>query len=228
MNTIKRWWRTEPAMTQIILGITVGIFLAEWLLFGNNGVALANLVGAKNNQAIVAGQWWRFITPIFLHMGLTHIVLNAVVIYFMGMQIEAMFGHWRMLAIYLLGGISGNVMSFALSNAQSVGASTAAFALFGAFLMVGESFWENPVIRQLSRQFLLLTVINLVFDVFSSGIDIWGHVGGLAGGFLIAYTVGVPRIGKISNVKRILATIVLVVAWLALLKMGFTNAKLTV
>lgn len=227
MQTIKRWWQTEPAMTQLILGLTVGIFLIEWLL-GDNVIAIANMLGAKNNQAIVAGQWWRLVTPIFLHMGLTHIALNAVVIYFMGIQIEAMFGHWRMLVIYLLGGISGNIMSFALSNDQSVGASTAAFALFGAFLMVGESFWENPVIRELTGRFLLLTVMNLVFDMFSTGIDIWGHVGGLAGGFLIGYMLGVPRIGKISTVKRIVATIFLVIAWVALLKLGFTNVKLTV
>ena len=228
MNTIKRWWQTEAAVTQIILAITVGIFLIEWLLLGDSGIMLFNSLGAKNNQAIVAGEWWRFITPMFLHMSLTHIALNAVVIYFMGIQIEAMFGHWRMLLIYFIGGISGNILSFALSNNQSVGASTACFALFGAFLMVGESFWENPVIRQLSGRFLLLTVMNLVFDMFSTGIDIWGHIGGLVGGFLIAYTLGVPRIGKISNVKRIVATVVLVIAWAALLKMGFTNTKLTV
>ncbi|MFC0424560.1 rhomboid family intramembrane serine protease [Lactiplantibacillus plajomi] len=228
MSVIKRWWQTEPAVTQVILAVTVAFFLIPWLLMGSQGIWLVNMMGLKNNQAIIAGEWWRFITPMFLHANLTHIALNAVVIYFMGVQIEAMFGHWRMLVIYLIGGISGNILSFALSNNQSLGASTACFALFGAFLMVGESFWENPVIRQLASRFLLLTVINLVFDLFSTGIDIWGHVGGAIGGFLIAYTLGVPRIGKISNLKRILATVVLVIAWVALLKMGFTNGELTV
>ncbi|MFC6180908.1 rhomboid family intramembrane serine protease [Lactiplantibacillus daowaiensis] len=220
---IKRWWHTQPAMTQLLLGVTIAVFLIEWLLGGSTVTAVLYYLGAKNDQAIIAGQWWRFITPIFLHMGLMHIAVNGVVIYFMGMQIEALFGHWRMLALYLLGGISGNVMSFALSPDQSVGASTAIFALFGAFLMVGESFWENPVIQQLTRQFLMLTVINLIFDLFSSGIDLWGHVGGLAGGFLLAYVVGVPRIGAIPKVKRILAAITIVIAWVALLKLGFTN-----
>jgi len=84
------------------------------------------------------------------------------------------------------------------------------------------------VIRQLTNQFLLLTVLNLVFDMFSNGIDIWGHIGGLAGGFLIGYMLGVPRIGKIAPIKRIVATIVLIVGLLALLKMGFTNVNLTV
>ncbi|AVK62902.1 rhomboid family intramembrane serine protease [Lactobacillus sp. CBA3606] len=225
MTDIKRWWRTQPAMTQIILGVTVGVFLIEWLLGGSTNAAILYLMGAKNNQAIIAGQWWRFVTPIFLHMGLTHIVLNGVVIYFMGMQIEALFGRWRLLAIYLLGGISGNVMSFGLSANQSVGASTAIFALLGAFLMVGESFWENPMIRQLTGQFLLFTVMNLVFDLFSTGIDIWGHVGGLIGGFLIAYVIGVPKMGKIPNLKRILAGLTLIVAWAAMIKLGFTNFK---
>ena len=215
----------EPAITQILLGITVVIFLLEWLLGGDTLIAIVNFYGAKNDVAIAAGQWWRLITPMFLHMNLSHIALNAVVIYFMGIQIEALYGHWRMLTIYLLGGISGNLMSFALSSSQSVGASTACFALFGAFLTVGESFWENPVIRQLTSRFLLLTVMNLVFDMFGSGIDIWGHIGGLLGGFLIGYIVGVPRIGKISTAKRIVAAITLVIVWVAFAKMGFTNVK---
>lgn len=223
ITNIKRWWQTEPAMTQLLLGITVAVFLVEWLLGGSTATAVLYLMGAKNDQAIIAGQWWRFITPIFLHMGLTHIALNGVVIYFMGMQIEALFGHWRLLAIYLLGGISGNIMSFGLSPDQSVGASTAIFALFGAFLMVGESFWENPMIRQLTSQFLLFTALNLVFDLFSSGIDIWGHVGGLIGGFLLGYIVGVPRMGKIPTLKRVLAGMTLIIAWLAMIKLGFTN-----
>jgi len=223
ITDIKRWWHTQPAITHILLGLTVGVFLVEWLLGGSTVSAVLYMLGAKNDQAIIAGQWWRLFTPIFLHMGLMHIVVNGVVIYFMGMQIEALFGHWRMLFLYLLGGVSGNIMSFALSPDQSVGASTAIFALFGAFLMVGESFWENPVIRQLTRQFLLLTVMNLVFDLFSSGIDIWGHVGGLAGGFLLAYVVGVPRVGPIPRTKRLLAAVTFIIAAIALLKMGFTN-----
>ena len=56
----------------------------------------------------------------------------------------------------------------------------------------------------------------------------WGHVGGLVGGFLLGYLLGVPRIGKIAPLKRIVATVILVIGWLALLKMGFTNANLTV
>ena len=84
------------------------------------------------------------------------------------------------------------------------------------------------MIRQLTNQFLLLTVLNLVFDMFSNGIDIWGHVGGLVGGFLLGYLLGVPRIGKVAPLKRIVATVILVIGWLALLKMGFTNANLTV
>ncbi|KZV00231.1 GlpG protein [Lactiplantibacillus plantarum] len=64
MMRIKRWWQTEPAITQVLLGITVAVFLVEWLM-GDGAMLIFNSLGAKNNQAIAAGQWWRLVTPMF-------------------------------------------------------------------------------------------------------------------------------------------------------------------
>jgi rhomboid protease GluP len=60
--------------------------------------------------------------------------------------------------------------------------------------------------------------MNIAFDLFTPGIDLAGHLGGLVTGFLVAYTVGVPRIGKVSPIKRVVATIVLIggLVWLYL------------
>ena len=63
MMRIKRWWQTEPAITQVLLGITVAVFLVEWLM-GDGAMLVFNSLGAKNNQAIAAGQWWRLVTPL--------------------------------------------------------------------------------------------------------------------------------------------------------------------
>ena len=115
-----------------------------------------------------------------------------VTLYFLGMQIEYLFGPWRFLVIYLVSGICGNSASFAFTPAISAGASTALFGLFGAYLMLGESFRNDPYIRTIAKQFLVLVVLNLLSDLTGS-IDLWGHLGGLIGGFLLGYVVGAPQ-----------------------------------
>ncbi|KRK90302.1 membrane-associated serine protease [Levilactobacillus koreensis JCM 16448] len=207
-----------PFMTVGLIVIMVLVYGAMTLAGGSTNVNVLITFGAKLNVLIQQGEWWRLITPIFLHIGFTHILMNMITLYFVGMQIEAAFGHTRFLAMFLIAGIGGNVASFCFSDSLSAGASTAIFGLFGAFLMLGESFWQNPVIRQIARTFMAFIVMNLAFDIFTPGIDIAGHLGGLVVGFLVAYTVGVPRIGKVSVIKRIVASVVLIVGlvWLYL------------
>ena len=112
-----------------------------------------------------------------------------------GVGLERYFGHWRYLLLYLLGGFTGNVLSFLFTSGYSVGASTAIFGLIGA---EGVFLYQN---RQLfGRQFgraignvIFIVVVNLAIDfVPGSGIDYWGHIGGLLGGLIFAWFAG-PR-----------------------------------
>ena len=214
--------KNSPFVTYGLLAIMVIVFVV--MTFSGGTTDSYNLVqfGAKYNPLIRAGEYWRLVTPIFIHIGFTHILLNGITLYFIGQWVERFFGHWRFLILFLLSGIMGNLASFAFSPNISAGASTAIFGLFGAFMMLGESFSNNQVIRSLARNFLLFIVLNIVSDVFVSGIDIYGHLGGLVGGFLLGYIVGVPG-AKISPVKRIIATITFVVVAFALFRFGMTN-----
>jgi len=206
----------QPFVTIGLIALMVVVYGAMTLAGGSTNINVLITFGAKVNALVQQGEWWRLITPIFLHIGFTHILMNMITLYFVGIQIEAAFGHTRFLIMFLVAGIGGNIASFCFSDSLSAGASTAIFGLFGAFLMLGESFWENPVIRQLARTFLAFVVMNIAFYVFTPRIDMAGHLGGLVAGFLVAYTVGVPRIGQVSVVKRVIATVVLIggLAWL--------------
>jgi len=211
-------WNQYPFMTVGLIVIMVLVYGAMTVSGGSTNVNVLITYGAKVNALIQQGEWWRLATPMFLHIGFTHILMNMITLYFVGTQIEAAFGHTRFLVMFLVSGIGGNIASFCFSDSLSAGASTAIFGLFGAFMMLGESFWQNPVISQLARTFMAFVVMNIAFDVFTPGIDLAGHIGGLAAGFLVAYTVGVPRIGRVSPVKRTVATIVLIggLVWLYL------------
>ncbi|MFD1484317.1 rhomboid family intramembrane serine protease [Lacticaseibacillus baoqingensis] len=219
------YWRSRlantPIVTYVLLAITVAVFIGETLMGGSTNNLVLVAFGARWNPLIVAGQWWRFVTPAFVHIGWMHIIVNGISLYYLGAICERIFGHWRFAVIYLVSAIAGNVAGYVFApDSLSAGASTAIFGLMGAFLMLGDSFRDNAMVRLLSQQFAMLAVINLVFNLFSSGVDITGHIGGLLGGFLVAGAVGAPQLGQMSKARQIIMAVVLVFALMALLLLG--------
>ncbi|MFT8491781.1 MAG: rhomboid family intramembrane serine protease [Liquorilactobacillus satsumensis] len=213
----------KPVVTYALLAVNVFIFLLMTLLGGSQQISILVAFGAKVNSLILAGQWWRLVTPMFLHIGFEHLILNMVTLYFIGSQLELILGHGRFLLVYFISGIMGNIASFAFNpNALSAGASTALFGLFGVFLMMGESFWENTYIRLMARQFLLLVGINIIFGFFGN-VDLAGHLVGLFGGFLAGYCVGVPAVGRVPLVKRVLSLVTLLILCVLMLSVGFKS-----
>lgn len=201
----------------VTLGILIGlliVFLIEVFLGSSENINVLMKMGAMNNYAVVAGhQWWRLFAAQFLHIGVMHLVSNAIIIYYMGQYMEPIMGHVRFLVTYLLAGIGGNLFSLAFSSDRglSAGASTALFGLFGAMVAIGLHNLHNPMISFLGRQALVLALINLALDIFVPGIDIWGHIGGLITGFLLAIILG-DRVMRTYNPKwRVLAGAVLIV-----------------
>src|SRR5699024_6418865 len=133
------------------------------------------------------GQWWRLITPIFLHIGIFHILMNGFTLYIMGKSLEPLMGHWRFFVLYILSGIVGNLASFAFDGYYTIsaGASTSLFGTFAAFLSFALIYRENQGFWELGKSFLTLIVLNLLISLVGSNFDIWGHIGGIIGGFFL-------------------------------------------
>lgn len=143
--------------------------------------------GAKFNPAILDGEYWRFLTPVFLHIGLIHLLFNQYALSIIGRQVERLFGPGRFLTIYLLSGIGGSIASFATSPAVAAGASGAIFGIIGT---LAAFFVRNREIlgdmgRQQLRSLLGLIAINLFLGASIPGIDNAGHMGGLVIGTLL-------------------------------------------
>lgn len=185
-----------PTVTYTILGFTVVIYILQFLSRGLvgynlNGLDVFEFYAARSNDAIRAGQLWRFITPVFLHASPMHIFFNMYALFSIGSFLERQFGHARFALLYFLGAFSGNVFSFMLSDGYSVGASTAVFGLLAA---EGVFFYQNQKIfgsyaRQAIGNAVFFIVVNL-FIGLSPGIDNWGHVGGLLGGAIFTWFAG--------------------------------------
>ncbi len=193
----------QPTVTYVLLGLTVFFFAIQYITEYTYGVDVAAMFGMKINTAIEAGQIWRLITPVLLHGSLLHLGFNMYALYIFGPNLEAMYGHGRFLALYLLSGFAGIVLSFLLSPANSLGAST---AIFGMLAAEGVFLYQNSGMIQNSRRMLTnlisIAVINLVIG-FAPGmnIDNLGHLGGLLGGAMFAWFGG-PILGVRSGYEK--------------------------
>ncbi|MBM7688394.1 rhomboid family intramembrane serine protease [Enterococcus ureilyticus] len=222
----------QPLVTYILLGITTIVFLGTEVSGGSTvGQVLVDW-GAMSRPHIFYGhQYWRFFTPMFLHIGWLHFVVNMVTLYYVGSQVESIYGHWRYLAIYLLSGVAGNIVSFTFGTQTSIsaGASTSLFGLFGAFIILGRHFRTNPAISFMVQRYATFIGINLIFNLFSSSVDIMGHIGGLIGGLLAASALAVPERSEEFNIhERIIAGILFVFLLGVFLVLGFKNYSLLV
>lgn len=181
----------------------LGYFIVMTLAGGTeNNHTLINF-GAEYGPLIRAGQLWRLVTPIFIHIGYQHLILNLIVLYFLGRIIERYFGHWRYLIIFLVSGVVGNLMSFAFETGISAGSSTSIFGLFGAFFVLHLKLKDNLFIQNNTKTFLMFIILNFIFDLFMPSISLIGHLGGLIGGFLISQVIGIKGF-KTLNKKGII------------------------
>lgn len=177
-----------------MMGVTGAIFLLQILAESVFGYDLVLALGAKANELILAGQVWRLVTPVFIHAGPAHIFVNMYSLFALGPPVERFFGPARMLAVYLISGISGVVFSVAFNPYPSVGASGAIFGLLGAlamFLYLDRGVFGARGGMQL-RQLMLVGGLNLLLSL-SPGIDLWGHIGGLVAGAVCTALFG-PRL----------------------------------
>ncbi len=180
-----------PTATYVILGFTVLVYLLQMASTMMLGDDLPLMFGARVTGLMREGQWWRFLTPVFLHGSVGHIFFNMYALLSLGSFLERQFGHGRFLLLYFLGGFAGNVFSFLLTEGYSVGASTAVFGLVAA---EGIFFYQNRKLfggqaKSAISNAIFIIAINL-FIGLSPGIDNWGHLGGLFGGAMFAWFAG--------------------------------------
>jgi rhomboid protease GluP len=183
--------QTEPLVTYTLLALSIFFFLIQMGTRVFLDLDLPAAYGVKDNRLIQSGQYWRLFTPMLLHGSILHLGFNMYALYILGRRLERYFGHTRFLALYIISGLTGNVFSFMLTQASSLGSSTAIFGLLGAegiFIyqhrdLLGERF------KGALRQIIQVALINLLIGL-SPGIDNWGHIGGLLGGVAFTWFAG--------------------------------------
>jgi membrane associated rhomboid family serine protease len=166
-------------------------------MFGPPTATLLTL-GGMNVRLIQSGEFWRLMTPVFLHAGIIHLLMNLVAQLRFGLFLERQWNIFRFIPVFLVSGIGGCILSalWNLSHPEtvSVGASGAIMGLMGAFIAELAITWTtlNPSYRkQMAIQVAIWLVVIFLFG-FSGSVDNAGHLGGLGtglffGGILFSY-----------------------------------------
>ena len=197
----------NPIITYVFIAINVLVFVFG--IFTNTHEYIINTF-ANYAPYIKDGEYYRLFTSMFVHANLLHILFNMYALYLLGKEAESFFGKWKFLAIYILSGLSGSLLSILLNPVTpSVGASGALFGILGALLYFGYNF-RVYLGNTLVREILPIILINLVLGFMISGVDNYAHIGGLVGGITTAMAFGFKsKAGANDRVNGIIITIML-------------------
>lgn len=178
--------------------------------------------GAKTNYAIqYEHQWWRFVTPVFIHVNLPHVLINMYSLWVLGPWVEKLYGSAKFVVFWVLTGIAGVVASYLTvipgsrpgliasflikyADEPSAGASGALFGLVGVLFVFGLKY-RRELPEGFKRAFgtgmLPVILLNLGIGFVGRGIiDNAAHMGGLFSGAAIAALVSYKRPGQPASV----------------------------
>ena len=197
--------------------------------------------GAKLNYYIHAQhQWWRFVTPMFLHVNLLHLLVNMYSLWIVGPYVEKLYGSAKFVVFWVLTGVGGVVASyltvrpglgagaiagfiFKTVDTPSAGASGALFGLVGVLFVFGIKFRQElpeGFKRAFGTGLLPMIVLNLFIGFMLRGfIDNAAHLGGMLSGAVLALVVDYRRPGERSGVA--ITWRVLQIAAIALVAVSF-------
>lgn len=147
----------------------------------------------------------------FLHIGILHLGMNMFFLASLGGLIEAMWGRWRFVVIYVVSGVTAScvVLSFDLwqnHRGLTVGASGPLCGLFGSMIvwfLFNHRHMPEDLLRNWSRM-LTISTMMLVASSLVPGVSWQGHLGGVLGGALAGLLFQMQRYHP-SRQERILA-----------------------
>ncbi len=178
-------WRSQeksPGVVTLALIITsVAVFLISGM--GKNTQVIGPFFISEEINGgldeIISGQFWRLITPIFLHFNLLHILFNCMWLHSLGSQIEKKKGTKFFITFILCTAIVSNLSQFLITGPAFGGMSGVVYGLFGyvwikSRLDPGDGFYIDPVIAMIMLGFFLVC-----FTGAFGGVANWAHAGGL-------------------------------------------------
>ena len=208
MEEFKAFIRSRQRVNLTIVALNIVVFIVLSILGDTEDSYFMLEHGADFAPLVAEGEYYRLVTSMFLHFGVEHLFSNMLVLLFLGDTLEQTVGKLRYLIIYLLGGVTGNVVSvwFGMRTgdfAVSAGASGAVFAVIGALIWL--------VIRNRGRlgeysgrRLVMMAVLSVLQGLTAGGVDNCAHIGGVISGFVLAFVLcALPGSGRGGRPERL-------------------------
>lgn len=191
----------KSRMTALIVAVNVLVFVLLSLTGGAEDSVNLYRWGAKFGPAIQAGDWYRLISPVFLHAGLFHIAANTFALIIFGPRLEQEFGSLAFVATYIVAGVCGVAASYLVSPVLSVGASGAVFGMIGAYgvYLVRNRREFGGQVNSVILNLIFILAVNIVFGLLWPGIDQAAHMGGLIAGAAMAFVASPRKVIEIED-----------------------------
>jgi rhomboid protease GluP len=172
--------------------------------------------GANDTALVLHGQWYRLLTATFVHVGLIHLATNMWCLWNLGMLGEPLVGPWGMVAVYMLTGIAGNLLSMAFNVVATLathdahfllqvgaGASGAVFGIAGIMIVLLSNRrlpfpWAE--LKRLRSSVVKFAAINLFIGLAANQLPIGISIDNMAhiGGFVSGLALGVPLVPRMT------------------------------
>jgi rhomboid protease GluP len=180
-------WMVAPA-TYVLIGINCLVFLvmlASHVSFLSPSSTEMMRFGADNaGSVLINGEWSRIVTAMFVHVGIIHLATNMWCLWNLGLLAEPLMGSAGVLALYILTGAAGNLLS--------------------TFVNLWMAYPAMSDLTDLARRYGGPVPVEQLLGVFPAGAGASGAVFGIAGALIVL--LGSPRLPvppeELSKLRR--------------------------
>ena len=177
----------SPTVTLLLVSVTVVWFVYTFISYRTTtDPNVLYKTGALFGQLFDEQDWWRLLSPMFVHIGIKHLISNMILLLLIGSALEPIIGSIPFAMLYILTGFAGNLAVLYFNpNVVTAGASTALYGLFGYLL--AKLFDPRSKVKQISRGYFILIVLNIIYTFLSPNVSLAGHMGGLVAGLAFGF-----------------------------------------
>jgi rhomboid protease GluP len=181
-ENFREFIRYYPVVS-IIVGVHILLYLLTIFPVFPNRLLFEKLAGV--NLYIAEGEYWRLVTPIFLHSGFPHMLFNSFSLVLFGPALERIIGKKKFVILYFTAGIAANIATFLLKPLTfiHVGSSGAIFGLFGFYISL-VLFKRHLLSRQNTQIILTISAIGLIMTFVQPNINVTAHIFGFIAGIV--------------------------------------------
>jgi GlpG protein len=205
---LQQVWHVPVTLCLLLLGIA-GFFVvyldSDYGLVKQLTFTEFTQVNGRTLFRLPSGEYWRLITPIFLHFGVLHIVFNTLWLWDLGRRIELMQGSVRMISLVVLMGVGSNMAQYLVTEiAVFGGMSGVIYGLLGygwiwSYLRPSESLQIPKAVINFMLAWLVICLVGLTTLVGAGNVANAAHVGGLIMGMVLGFGAG--KIAKTGSVE---------------------------